>query len=210
MNDGASSGASETHPEPEHLVEELLPLVYESAASYFDWLFGGRDAALAQLVRWLGRPSSEVAARRATVLVDAGAVVGAYIALSGDDVAAGRRADTFALFDGRDGAERSALLGRLAAVRSLFAPVTSDEWYLSKLGVAPAARRQGVGRRLVSAYLRAGADAGFTRFRLDVDEANEPAIALYASHGFRVVGDATSEAAGIRYLAMARGGGRPR
>lgn len=188
--------------EPAQLAQELLPLVYESASAYFDWLFGGPDAAQAQLLRWLGRASSEVAMQRATLLVEDGSLSGAYIALSGRDLVKCRKADTFALFDGLDSHERSALLDRLGAVRSLFAPVASDEWYLSKLAVAPAARRRGVGGRLLSAYLRAGTDAAFTRFRLDVDASNEPAIALYTSHGFRIVHDVSSGTARIRYVAM--------
>jgi ribosomal protein S18 acetylase RimI-like enzyme len=97
---------------------------------------------------------------------------------------------------------RTALLDRLGAVRSVFAPVASDQWYLSKLAVAPNARGRGLGRRLVEAYLRSGEDAAFRRYRVDVEAANAPAIRLYESHGFRVVHDASSDRAGIRYLGM--------
>jgi ribosomal protein S18 acetylase RimI-like enzyme len=176
--------------------------VHESARAYFDWLFGGTDAARRLLGRWLRRPSSEVALERVTLL-EREAVVGAYIALSGADLVACRKADVFALLAETERASRVALAERLRAVRSLFAPVGVDEWYLSKLSVAPEEQRRGLGDRLVEAYLRSGEGAAFKRYRLDVDADNAPAIKLYESHGFRVIHDATSDAAGMRYLGMA-------
>ncbi len=193
----------DAEPEPERLSGALLPLVHAAARGYFDWLFGGADAAAAALARWLLRPSSELSVRRATVIVRDGGVDGAMIALSGADLVSCRKADSLALLTEVEGQARLALRDRLAAAGELFAPIEGDQWYLSKLAVRPGARRGGLGARLLHTYLEAGEQAGFRRFRVDVEAANDPAIALYGSRGFRVVHDAASEAAGLQYLGLA-------
>jgi ribosomal protein S18 acetylase RimI-like enzyme len=189
-------------PSAARFLPATVPLVHEAAQTYFDWLFGGPNDALAHLDRWLRRPSSEVALERVILLLERDLVQGAYVALSGADLAACRKADGRALLTNtpRDG--RPALLRRLGAVRSLFAPVAADEWYLSKLAIAPAARGRGLGGRLVEAYLDQGAAAGFTRYRLDVEADNAGAVKLYAAHGFRVMHEASSDSAKMRYLGM--------
>ncbi len=53
------------------------------------------------------------------------------------------------------------------------------------IGVAPAARRRGIGRALLRDLLRA---AGDLPVLLDVRTDNAPAIALYAAEGFRRIG----------------------
>jgi ribosomal protein S18 acetylase RimI-like enzyme len=182
----------------------VLPFVHESAQAYFDWLLGGAEAARHVLQRWLQRTSSEVSLERVTLLVEREAVVGGYIALSGADLVVCRKADSLALLTEAERSSRTALAERLRAVRSLFAPVGTGEWYLSKIGVVPNERRRGLGRRLVEAYLRSGEELACERFRLDVNADNLPAIKLYESLGFRVVHDATSTESGLRYFGMER------
>jgi ribosomal protein S18 acetylase RimI-like enzyme len=211
---------------PARYLPQALPLVHAAAQAYFDLLFGGGDAARTQLAAWLARPSSEVALERTTLLLRDETVAGLFVALPGAALGGCRRADTHALLvaAGREG--RQALLRRLETLRSLFAPVADDEWYLSKLAVAPALRGRGLGGRLLQAYLRAGEEAGFPRCRLDVEAGNAAAIGLYEAHGFRIVPDPAARAAppvsdtaprsvrdvsetcqrqgaGLRYLAMA-------
>jgi GNAT superfamily N-acetyltransferase len=139
-----------------------------------------------------------------TLLLANDAVAGVYVALPGAEVASCRKADTLALLRELEKRERDAVLRRLAAVRSLFAPVAANEWYLSKLAVASPFRGLGLGRRLVERYLAAGAERGFSRYRLDVDAADDAAVELYRSYAFRVVHDASSEEAKMRYLGMCR------
>ena len=187
---------------PEQHADALAPLVHAAGSSYFDWLFGGRDAACVQLAQWVRRPSSEVWAGRATLLLRDNVVVGAEISLSGSELAGCRKADSLAVLGAATGAGRARLVGRLAAAAGLFAPVNAEEWYLSKLAVAPGTARQGLGSRLLDASLQTAADAGFWRCRVDVDATNEKAISLYASRGFRPVHE--GQAAGMHYLALAR------
>ncbi|UWZ57623.1 GNAT family N-acetyltransferase [Dactylosporangium aurantiacum] len=55
--------------------------------------------------------------------------------------------------------------------------------YLHQLEVVESHRRQGIGRALLGAFMRAGAQAGATRMFLTTGETNAPARALYASTG---------------------------
>ncbi|RXT24508.1 GNAT family N-acetyltransferase [Rhizobium leguminosarum] len=52
------------------------------------------------------------------------------------------------------------------------------------MGVLPAYRGRGLGRRLVQTTLKAAQEAGFVRVELDVYEDNARAIALYEKMGF--------------------------
>jgi ribosomal-protein-alanine N-acetyltransferase len=64
----------------------------------------------------------------------------------------------------------------------------ADEAEILSLGVLPAARRRGVGRRLLAAAIARLAAAGVRRLLLEVAESNEAARALYAGAGFSQVG----------------------
>jgi ribosomal protein S18 acetylase RimI-like enzyme len=55
--------------------------------------------------------------------------------------------------------------------------------YLHQQEVAKAHRRQGVGRALLGAFMRAGAQTGATKMFLTTGESNTPARALYESMG---------------------------
>ncbi|MCC6645664.1 MAG: GNAT family N-acetyltransferase [Polyangiaceae bacterium] len=58
------------------------------------------------------------------------------------------------------------------------------EVHLLSVGVAPSARRRGVGAALLDALGRAGREAGCGRVLLEVDAGNVAARALYARAGF--------------------------
>jgi ribosomal protein S18 acetylase RimI-like enzyme len=181
----------------------VLPLVHEAGNPYYDWFFGDAGAARETLRRWIARPSSEISAERVVVARSRRALVGAYVALGGADLRRARNADTLALLEQvrSQPAERALLVERLAGAKALFAPVEPEEWYLSKIAVVRRLRGQGVGRALADEYVRAGVDAGFRRFRLDVAAENDHAVQIYRSLGFVVEEERT--AAGMRYLAMA-------
>ncbi len=52
------------------------------------------------------------------------------------------------------------------------------------MGILPAYRGKGLGRRLIETTLKAAQEAGFLRVELDVYEDNSRAIALYEQVGF--------------------------
>jgi ribosomal-protein-alanine N-acetyltransferase len=107
-------------------------------------------------------------------------------------------------------AEFAALLARpgavLAALPQGFAllQVTADEAELLTLAVAPAARRQGLGRRLLAAGLEAAARRGAAWAFLEVAADNAPARALYAATGFVEVGRRRGYYGGVDALLLRR------
>lgn len=76
--------------------------------------------------------------------------------------------------------------GRLAGF--LFVRYFPDEWQVMELAVAPAARRRGLARALMSDALSRAAARGCPAVTLEVRAGNGPALGLYASLGFTVVG----------------------
>lgn len=187
----------------ERFTEAVVTLARAAGNPYCDWFFGTPWRARAALRAWLDRPSSELAADGVTVLLDHDRVIGMFIALGGGELVLRRKADALAAAAAA-GEERRAVLERLAASRELFAPVSADEFYISRVAVTPDLRGRGLGRRLMSECLAAGRAAGYDRFCLDVSAGNEPAVRLYRSLGFRV--EADRRAAGMRYLRMTLGG----
>lgn len=65
---------------------------------------------------------------------------------------------------------------------------TGPEGELLLLGVAPDARRRGIGRRLLAAGIAALRSRGARELYLEVSESNVPAVALYQDAGFHVAG----------------------
>ena len=63
-----------------------------------------------------------------------------------------------------------------------------DEGYISNVAAAPAFRRRGVAGALIAELINRGRALRLAFLTLEVREGNAPAVALYAKHGFRVVG----------------------
>ena len=57
---------------------------------------------------------------------------------------------------------------------------------LTYIGVAPAARRRGLGKGLLAAFLEASRAAGYVAVALSVETDNPAAIALYTNGGFHI------------------------
>ncbi len=74
--------------------------------------------------------------------------------------------------------EENRLGGYIAGV------MDGDEGYIASLAVAPASRRQGIGRALLEATKRKFIAKGAVSMALHVRVGNEPAIALYRQFGF--------------------------
>ena len=84
----------------------------------------------------------------------------------------------FALVAARDEVPAGLVLARVAA----------DEAEIITLGVAPQARRRGIGRLLAGAAAARAAESGAVRLFLEVAAANTAAQHLYQALGFRKVG----------------------
>ena len=79
------------------------------------------------------------------------------------------------------------LLGDAPTAYALGAQVV-DEAELHRIATLPAARGQGLGRRLLDAFCASAQAKGASRVFLEVRAENRPAIALYVSAGFVLVG----------------------
>lgn len=66
--------------------------------------------------------------------------------------------------------------------------VSFDDGALTNVATAPAARRKGLGERVLRALMEEARRRGVTHFSLEVRESNFPAIRLYEKLGFRAVG----------------------
>jgi ribosomal protein S18 acetylase RimI-like enzyme len=186
---------------------EIASWVLEAGSPYYEWFFGGRERAEAAVAEWVGRPSSEVWAGRATLVLEGEEAVGGYIAVAGRELADCRAADALAAVRaaGRAGGreEVSALRRRLEAAQELFPAPEPDELYLSKMAVFAAWRGTGRGRPLVEEYLAEGRERGFRRFKLDVWAGNRAAVRLYESLGFERVHESPGPEPGLDYVQMA-------
>ena len=63
-----------------------------------------------------------------------------------------------------------------------------DEGYIANVAVSPDARRQGVGRALISALLARAEELELAFVTLEVRPSNSAAVALYSGFGFEPVG----------------------
>ena len=188
--------------EAEDLIPRVVDGAREAGSPYYDYLLTGRGAARELLAGWMARSASEVAARRVTVAIADGQLRGGFIAPSGRDLAAARRADSAALVMGVPPDGREAIVVRLRELSGLFPPVDEQSYYLSKIWVGPAFRGQCLGRQLMEGYLETGRQEGFTRFSLDVHADNRRAIGLCERVGFVVEVHTAAPAAGMEYLRM--------
>src|SRR5688572_28555310 len=79
--------------EAELLIADVLPWVREAGNPYFDWLLGNAHATRAALQAMMRDESSQIAIRRACVLLEGEKPIGGFIALAGRELPACRRAD---------------------------------------------------------------------------------------------------------------------
>lgn len=153
-------------------------------------MFGNHDEALQQLMLWSERPNSEYSLHRALGLkTDRGALAGILITLSGWERNVCHKADVAALFKTAF-RERFADL-RDAAPKISLPRITTEDYYIKIVSVAPRFRHRGLAKSLVLLAIDRGHEAGYRRFRLDVDKENLPACRLYESFGFSVSGQAS-------------------
>lgn len=188
-------------PAAERFIPTVLPWVLDAGNPYFDWFFGKGEAPR-RIERWMYRPSSEVAVRRAVVAELDGDVVGGYIAVDGRELSVCRVADAVAAL-AEAGKQAAALRARMEAARGLFWTVSAGDLYLSKLGLVNQYRGRGIARRMVEGFLEYGRARGFDRFCLDVHARNDRAIELYRLAGFQVISETVVPGTSLGYLAMA-------
>lgn len=186
-------------------VPTLRSWIHEASNPFADWYFGDEDAAEAFIARWLVRATSELYLGRAMLLLDdRQEPLGCVIGMTGGALGRCRAADFAALcaslVDHPDADEIAAQT--IAVSRQLFPPVAPDEFYISRVAIAPEQRRRGLGRALLAHAIECQRALGLRRFRVDVSADNTPAIGLYDSLGLRVTGSARNADSELEYWSM--------
>ncbi|MFF9482858.1 GNAT family N-acetyltransferase [Streptomyces sp. NPDC014733] len=104
---------------------------------------------------------------------------------------------------GEDGRVRAFLVG-------FHAPENTTDAYIHFVGVHPALRGQGVGRRLYTAFLARAAEAGRTGVRAIVSPGNAASLAFHQAMGFVPEGDGDRVVGGLPVHADYDGPGEDR
>lgn len=196
---------TQIEPSLRGFVPTLQPWIHEASNPFADWYFGDEQTAAAFIGHWLVRASSEIYLGRAMLMLDERRQpLGCVIGMAGGELSDCRTADFAALCEAlQSHPEADEIAAQTIEVsRELFPPVAPDEFYISRVVVAPTRRRCGVGRAMLGHAIEAQRTRGFKRFRLDVSADNNAAIRLYDSLGLRPVGSARSEDAELEYHAM--------
>jgi GNAT superfamily N-acetyltransferase len=136
-----------------------------------------------------------------TLLVDHGRTVGGFIALPGSELADCRRADAVATVQAVKPEQRGSVLARMRSARGLFR-ASAEEFYLSKMGVAPSHRGIGHGATMVRRFLEVGGALGFSPFPAGRLGRKPACHRLYEAAGFRVLRKSSVDQGRMTYLAM--------
>ena len=165
--------------------EAAIPLILSSGPQAFDYVFtlaGGihvRDFLRQAFLDGAG----EFGWRNHTVAAVDGKVVGVGACYGSDRnfafLAAGARQIVSAY-----GLRAPGVMVRGLRTEAVIRPPATGEWTLVHLGVYPALRSRGIGRRIIEDFLVRGKAAGAKKAVLDVAVTNPRAQALYEGLGF--------------------------
>lgn len=164
-------------------------LIYQSDAAYYDYLYGGVNAALEHLAQQWRHDTTAVGpypAQRCAV-GDDGSVQALCVAYP--------TAVAVALADFAEQASTApvdpARRQRQANLDWLFPPLPEQGFYLRTLAVAASARGQGLGGQLLQALLREARQLGCSALLTDVDSGNPGALRFYQRAGGQQVAQVT-------------------
>jgi ribosomal protein S18 acetylase RimI-like enzyme len=180
----------------------LVEWVMDSGCDFFTALLGDEESARATIGEWVRSRDSEFSGYLSSIYLRQGDPAGVVIAVRGDELPARRRSDLLTLVKGCTPTKRARLRESLYNLSHLTAPVEPDDYYIRTVAVAANHRSQGVGRQLVARAIRAGQEAGFRRFRLDVQIGNEPALRLYRGFGFECIAEGHAPVCGFGMQSM--------
>jgi ribosomal protein S18 acetylase RimI-like enzyme len=183
-------------------LQHVLPWIKAAGDPYYDWFFQDDLTCNKFLCLWLQNPQSEIFIGRIQALFVGPLIAGGFIALDGEDLRKCRITDTKCLIAKSSLEQRRKILARLALSEGLFLPVSSDEYYLSKIAVDRGFESRGYGSLLMDMYLECGVKSGFSRYRLDVCVGNEIAIKCYEKFGFKTANESTTKNGELKYFSM--------
>jgi ribosomal protein S18 acetylase RimI-like enzyme len=169
--------------------EALVPLVYSSGPSTFDYVFVDREGetTAAFLLQSLARRGGEQGYGRYSVICHQGEIVGTGACYDGYQALSHIPVATLNILRHYGPVRTLGTIRRGLRTESVVKPPSGALHYLGYLGVAREWRGRGVGRVLIEHLLDKGRARGRTRAALDVSVENPRAQALYERLGFRVV-----------------------
>jgi len=189
-------------PDPAALIPRALPWILAAGQPYYDWLCGGHEATERAVAMWLRQASSEIFIERIQFLQCGAKIAGGIIGLPGAELKRARTADISSYWETLEPPARKILIDKLSRIQGTFAPVADDEYYASKMGLAPSFFGKGLSRVLLERCLEQGSALGFTKFRADVQIENQPSLRCFLSRSFEVFYTGRSADGALRYHAL--------
>ncbi len=161
----------------------VAELILMSDCGLLPALFG--EAVSALICRLQSRTANPYSSDKTLVIAEeTGGPIGAMVGSTAAETRA-EELGTAALLFGWYGLGALALFPRLARAGKALKGLKPDDFYLSNIAVAPKHRGLGAGRALLSAGEAEAARRSSPQMVLDVEEANEDALAFYGRAGYR-------------------------
>lgn len=180
---------------------KIVPWVLSAGRPYYDHFLAGYGMEPI-IARWLTMSTSEISLKWSRLLIADDDIAGGYIALPGRILNQCRQADLLDLARQLGRNSYSQLRKRVRDLHPLFSPIENDSLYLTRLGILPHKRGQGLSHHLMKDSIAQAIAGGYPRLRLDVCEENHTARNLFEAHGFQTDHRGHALAANITYIGM--------
>lgn len=182
---------------------KIIAWLRDAGRPYHEYLLAGLNPDEV-LRRWLNRPTSEFALQYIRVLIVDDDIAGGYLALRGKEVARCRQEDLLDLARRRGRAAYAQIRACVRDLYPLFSPIRRNDYYLSRIGLLPHKRGQGLAHYLIQDCIERATQFNADRIRLDVSGDNQIAISLFESHQFEVDYRGHATVANLFYEGMKR------
>lgn len=194
---------AEKSPGIEQMLDRVVPWILQSEQGYYCRLLEGHDPQMT-IGRWLSTPDSEHSLQKMRLLIADDRIAGGFTGFSGRQLRRRRETDLVDLVRRSQDPRCSDLRRRLKDLMPLFGPVAPGDFYVSKFGISAAFDRSQLFEPLLVECLTRARREGYTRLRIDVDDADEDLCSFLRRQGFETRHEGRAVDAGITYLNMTR------
>ena len=186
----------------------VLDLEFLASEPYTRFVYSTVEQTLAVRQYLFARNLCEFSPPHLRVLRHEGRVVGMLAALTGADLAECRLRAALAITKSGLLTGDTAVSQRLRLAGQTLLKLGRDDFYLSRIATAEAARGKGLGELMIRATEREARERGCRRVALEVAPASEAAVRLYRREGFQQIDarQVSDSAAGrhLEYLHLAK------
>jgi len=163
-------------------LDQFLVLEAEASKPYNNFVYGNDEQAY-QLRRLLLQAGvSEFGSPYARLMLDDGRVTGMIACLTGKQLLQVRMKGALALR--KAGVLTPELQDRLRLAGQTLIKPNADDFYLSRIAIAPGLRGQGAGSFLMNYFEDEARTHNCARLTLEVNALDEPAVRFYCRHKF--------------------------